>query len=108
MAYTGANFEFWIGEDITMSLTCLQSDGTAFNLTGYTAAGVLKINPSSAVALNLVPTIPTPANGVVLVSVNTAAVAAGVYGWDVQIKLGANAPIVIGYGTAKLRKKNTP
>jgi hypothetical protein len=108
MAYTGANFEFWIGEDITMSLTCLQSDGTAFNLTGYTADGVLKINPSSAVALDLVPTIPTPANGVVLVSVNTAAVPAGVYGWDVQIKLGANAPIVIGYGTAKLRKKNTP
>ena len=108
MAYTGANFEFWIGEDITMSLTCLQSDGTAFNLTGYTAAGVLKINPSSAVALNLSPTIPTPANGVVLVSVNTTGVAAGVYGWDVQITAGANAPIVIGYGTAKLRKKNTP
>jgi len=108
MAYTGANFEFWIGEDITMSLTCLQSDGTAFDLTGYTADGVLKINPSSAVALDLAPTIPTPANGVVLVSVNTTGVAAGVYGWDVQITEGSNAPIVIGYGTAKLRKKNTP
>jgi len=108
MAYTGADFEFWIGEDISMSLTCLQSDGTPFDLTGYTAAGVIKTNPTAAVALDLAPTIPTPANGVVVVSVNTADVAAGIYGWDIQITEGSNAPIVIGYGTTKLRKKNTP
>jgi hypothetical protein len=108
MAQTGADLDVWIGENISLTLTCKNADGTAFNLTGYTAAGVMRTNPTAAVALDFVPTIPTPANGIVVINVSTTGVAAGPYGWDVQIKQGANAPVVIGYGTVKLRRKNTP
>jgi hypothetical protein len=109
MSIDGANFEIWIGENIAMTLLCTDDENVAQNLTGYTAQGVLKASTrDSTVVLNLSPTIPTPANGTVVINVSTEGLSPGVFGYDVQLSNNSDVPIVIAYGTIKLRRKNTP
>jgi len=109
MSIDGANFEIWIGENIAMTLLCTDDNGDAQDLTGYTAQGVVKESTRDETAiLDLAPTIPTPANGTVVIDVSTDGLDPGVFGYDVQISNGSDVPIVIGYGTVKLRRKNTP
>lgn len=109
MSIDGANFEIWIGENIAMTLLCTDNSNVPQNLTGYTAQGVVKASTrDSTEILDLAPTIPTPANGAVVINVSTQGLSPGVFGYDVQISNGSDVPIVIGYGTIKLRRKNTP
>jgi hypothetical protein len=102
-------YEFFIGTAVSMSLTCKQSDGSVFDLTGYSVQGLVKTSPSAETeTLDLEPTIPTPANGVVSINVDSSSVPAGVYGFDVQVTEDGEVPIVIASGKMKFKKKNTP
>mgnify|MGYP007083439191 FL=1 len=101
------NIDAFSGETLSLSFTCKDSDGDPVNLTGYTARASVRTTPTAtAVALNLSPTIPTPANGIVLVNVSdeaTAAIAAGIYYWDLVLDTPAGSVIYIAGGTIKFR-----
>ena len=102
-------YEFFIGTAVSMTLTCKESDGTVFDLTGYSVQGLVKTSPSAlTTTLDLAPTIPTPANGVVSINASSAGITAGIYQFDVQVKATGSLPIVIASGTIKFKKKNTP
>jgi hypothetical protein len=101
----GTNFDTHAGETFTASFTCLDSAGAAVNLTGYTARAQVRTTPtSSTVLLNLAPTIPTPANGIIRINVATTGITAGIYYWDLVLDLPSSAgTIFITGGTIKFR-----
>jgi len=101
----GTNFDTHAGETFSASFTCLDSAGVAVNLTGYTARAQVRSTPTStAILLNLAPTIPTPANGIIVINVATAGIAAGIYYWDLVLDLPSSAgTIFITGGTFKFR-----
>jgi hypothetical protein len=97
-----------IGTAFALSLACLDENRDAVDLTGYTAYGSMKTSATSdTVTLDLAPTIPTPANGIVVVNASTVGLTAGQYVFDVLIKTGSNLPIKIGWGIIKLKRKVT-
>ena len=101
-------YEIFIGTALTMSLTALDENRLPFDLTGYTATGSVKTSATvEAVSLDLAPTIPTPASGVVLIDVDTSGMAAGQYVFDVQITASGELPIVITSGIFKFKRKAT-
>lgn len=98
-------YEFFIGTAVSMTLTAKQSDGTPENLTGYTATGWVRTSPSAVVdTLDLAPTIPTPANGIVSINVDSSDVPAGIYAFRVLITDEPALPIVLASGTMKFKK----
>jgi hypothetical protein len=97
----GANIEYYIGEVITLRLTCLEDDGTPSDLSGYTAGGWVKQSPRDETdVIDLDPTIDA---NVVEVDAPSAGVLAGNYTWRVFLLNGDDEPIVIGNGNLKLR-----
>ena len=75
------------GETLSLSFACEDAAGDAFNLSGYTARSLVK-SQSGSLTLDLSPTIPTPANGIIEVEVDadlTAAVSPGAYVWDMVL-----------------------
>lgn len=105
MAMAGTNFNVYSGETFSASFTCLDDAGDAVNLTGYAARAQVRTTPTATtVTLNLAPTIPTPANGVILINVETLGIAAGIYYWDLVLDTpGAADTIFITGGTIKFR-----
>ena len=101
----GTNFDTHAGETFTASFTCLDNAGDPVNLTGYAArAQVRATSTSSTVLLNLAPTIPTPANGIISINVATTGISAGIYYWDLVLDLPSSAgTIFITGGTIKFR-----
>lgn len=101
----GTNFDTYSGETFSASLTCLDDLGDPFDLTGYTARAQVRLSPTSeTVALDLAPTIPTPANGVILIEVETADVDPGIYYWDLVLDTPEDTIWQITGGTIKFRK----
>ena len=104
----GTNLDAYSGETLSLSFTCKDQAGAAFNLTGYSARA--KVRPtvaSSSVTIDLAPAIPTPANGIILVSKTdeqTAAVAPGTYYWDLVLDTPTGGVIFIAGGTIKFRQ----
>lgn len=104
----GTNLNFYSGETLSMSLTCKDSAGAVFPLTGYSARAQVRASAtSSTVVLDLSPTIPTPANGIVVISKTdeqTAIVTPGTYYWDLVLDTPTGGVIFIAGGTMKFRK----
>lgn len=76
----------YIGDVLSFSYTAKDSNGDPSDLTGYTAIGEVKLSDrSEEVVLDLAPTIPTPANGVILVNQKTNDLEAGQYVMDVRL-----------------------
>jgi len=77
------------GSTFTATFTCKDSAGSVVNLTGHTARAMLRPEVSSAtLTLNMAPTIPTPANGVISITITdevTATIDAGLYYWDLVL-----------------------
>ena len=107
-AMAGTNLNAYSGETLTLSFSCKDEAGDAFNLTGYSARAKVRATiASSTVVLDLAPTIPTPANGIIAVSKTdeqTAAVAPGVYQWDLVLDTPTGGVIYIAGGTIKFRQ----
>jgi hypothetical protein len=81
----------YIGDALSFSYTAKDADGDPSNLTGYTAIGAVKVSDRSEdVVLNLAPTIPTPANGIILINQETNDIEAGQYVMDVRLVLDAD------------------
>ena len=104
----GTNLDFHSGETLSMSLSCKDENGAAFPLTGYSARGQIRSSvTSSTVVLDLSPTIPTPANGVITINKTdeqTLAISPGTYYWDIVLDTPTGSVIFITGGTVKIRK----
>ena len=96
------------GATLSLSFTCKDEDGAAVNLTGYTArAEVRPTISSSTITLNLSPTIPTPANGIISVSIAdevTALIEPGAYVWGLVLETDAGGVIPIESGPIVFRQ----
>lgn len=104
----GTNLNAYSGETLSLSFTCKDEAGDAFNLTGYSArAKVRQTVSSSDVTLDLTPAIPVPADGIIVINKTdeqTAAVAPGTYYWDLVLDTPTNGVIFIAGGTIKFRQ----
>lgn len=98
-AYSGATF--------ALSLSCQDDAATAFDLTGYTARGSVRQSLTSAtVTLDLSPTIPSPATGVIEINIadeTTAAIDPGNYVWDVVLDEPGGGVVYLVGGSLILR-----
>ena len=96
------------GATLSLSFTCKDEDGDPVNLTGYTArAEVRPTISSSTITLNLAPTIPTPANGIISVSIAdevTALIEPGAYVWGLVLVTPAGGVIPIESGPIVFRQ----
>lgn len=100
-------YDIDIGTAFSMSLVCLDENRDPVDLTGYTTwANMAPLHSSieDDYTLNLDPTIPTPANGTVVINKITTGVAAGQYAFDIWIQASGGTPIKIGFGTVKMKK----
>jgi len=101
----GTNFDIHAGETFTASFTCKDDAGAVVDLTGYTPRSVVRPTPTSTTeTLDLAPTIPTPANGIISVSVDTTSVDPGIYYWDIVLDAPSTDVIFLAGGTFKFRK----
>ena len=96
------------GATLSLSFTCKDENGAAVNLTGYTArAEVRPTISSSTITLNLAPTIPTPANGIISVVIAdeaTASIEPGAYVWGLVLVTPAGGVIPIESGPIVFRQ----
>lgn len=103
-AMAGTNFDIHAGETFAASFTCLDSAGDPVNLTGFTPRAQVRLTAiATSVVLNLAPTIPTPANGVIVINVATTGISAGIYYWDLVLDTPATETIFVTGGTIKFR-----
>ena len=102
-AYAGATF--------SLSLTCQDDAGDPVDLTGYTARGSVREKATSTTeTLDLAPTIPTPSNGVILISVadeTTAAITAGRYVFDIVLDTPTGDVVRVFGGTLLFKNQVT-
>jgi hypothetical protein len=100
----GTNFDIHAGETFTASFTCKDDAGAVVDLTGYTARSVVRPTPTSTTeTLDLAPTIPTPANGIVTIDVETVGIDPGIYYWDIVLDAPNADVIYLSGGTFKFR-----
>jgi hypothetical protein len=96
------------GATLSLSFTAKDEDGDPVDLTGYTArAEVRPTISSSTLTLNLSPTIPTPANGVISISIAdevTALIEPGAYVWGLVLVTPAGGVIPIESGPLVFRQ----
>jgi hypothetical protein len=96
------------GATLSLSFTAKDEDGDPVDLTGYTArAEVRPTISSSTLTLNLAPTIPTPANGVISISIAdevTALIDPGAYVWGLVLVTPAGGVIPIESGPIVFRQ----
>lgn len=96
------------GATLNLSFTCKDENGDPVDLTGYSARAEVRPTISSdTVTLDLAPTIPTPANGVILVSIAdevTATIEPGSYVWGLVLVTPAGGVIPIESGPILFRQ----
>ena len=96
------------GATLTLSFTCKDENGDPVDLTGFSArAEVRETISSETVVLDLAPTIPTPANGIILVEVAdtvTATIPAGAYVWGLVLVTDEDKVIPIESGPIIFRQ----
>jgi len=106
-----AKLTAYAGSTFSLSLTCQDDAGDAVDLTGYSARGTVRESPTiGTVTLDLSPTIPTPADGVVSISVAdeiTAGITAGRYVFDVVLDTPAGDVVRILGGTILFKNQVT-
>tara|TARA_R110000822_G_scaffold4466_2_gene19187 strand:- start:769 stop:1095 length:327 start_codon:yes stop_codon:yes gene_type:complete len=100
----GTNFDIHAGETFSASFACLDVAGSPVDLTGYTARAQVRWTPTAtAEILDLAPAIPTPANGIISVSVDTTGIDPGIYYWDIVLDTPDTEVIFLSGGTFKFR-----
>ena len=103
-AYSGATF--------SATFSCKDASGAVVNLTGHSARAMLRPSVSSdTLTLNMAPTIPTPANGIVRITIadeTTATIDAGTYHFDVLLDKAADGSVIhLADGTIEFRQQVT-
>ena len=96
------------GATLSLSFTCKDENGAAVNLTGYAARAEVRPTISSeTLTLDMAPTIPTPANGIISVSIAdevTAMIEPGAYVWGLVLETPAGGVIPIESGPIVFRQ----
>jgi hypothetical protein len=99
------------GSTFSASFTCKDDDGDVVDLTGYTARSELRPSVSSStLTLNMAPTIPTPTDGIVVITVTdetTAGLTAGTYFFDVVLDVPDGSVLHLSAGTIVFREQVT-
>lgn len=99
------------GETLALSFALTDEDGVAINLTGATAAMALRTSlTASSVALSCTPylSIPTPANGVIVLSAPTDSLTVGRYVYDLKVTDSQSVVKVYLAGTIDVTQGVTP
>jgi hypothetical protein len=94
------DIEIYQGDDYVVTVTVKKSDGTAFDLTGYTGKAQIRRTPadSGPIVAEFGTAIQLP-NLVVLTLTNVQTLPlTGTFFWDVQIKSGAGAITTLAKG----------
>lgn len=76
------------GSDFTATVTVTDEEGTAVNLTDYTARGMMRKSPSTSTYHSFTVTVSDAASGEITLVMNnttTTAITAGRYLYDVEI-----------------------
>lgn len=102
----------WKGATFSASFTCKDSAGAVVNLTGYSARSHLRPSVSSStLTLDMAPTIPTPANGIVSITItdeNTDDIEAGTYYFDVLLDKASDGSVLhLADGTIQFKEQVT-
>lgn len=96
------------GATLSLSFTCKDEEGDPVDLTGFTARAEVRPTISSdTLTLDLAPTIPTPANGIISVSIAdtvTADIEPGAYVWGLVLETPAGGVIPIESGPIIFRQ----
>ena len=100
------------GSTYSKSITVYENDGTTIqNLTGYTAASQLRKNYTSTAYTTILATIQTPPTGGIIVisltAVQTAALKAGRYVYDLQITAADSTVTRVIEGVITIRPEVT-
>lgn len=100
------------GSTFTATFTCKDSSGSVINLTGHSARAMLRPSVSSdTLTLNMAPTIPTPSNGVINITIadeTTATIEAGLYYWDLVLDKAADGTVQhLVSGTLNIKQQVT-
>jgi len=103
-AYSGATF--------SATFTCKDAAGDVVDLTGYTARAMLRPSVASdTLTLNMAPTIPSPTNGVVSITIadeTTATIDAATYHFDVLLDKASDGSVThLADGTIVVREQVT-
>lgn len=87
------DIEITRGEKFYLQLICKDGLGAIINLTGYTAVVEMRPETESPNVYDLEPTIATPANGIILIDLDSDATftkfAVGRYTWAALLKVTA-------------------
>jgi hypothetical protein len=96
------------GGTLSLSFTCKDNEGDPVDLTGYSARAEVRPTISSEeVTLDLAPTIPTPANGVISINIPdevTATIEPGSYVWGLVLVTPTGGVIPIESGPIIFRQ----
>lgn len=96
------------GATLSLSFTCKDEEGDPVDLTGYTARAEVRPTVSSeTLTLDLAPTIPTPANGVISVEIDdatTTTIEPGAYVWGLVLETPSGGVIPIESGPIIFRQ----
>jgi hypothetical protein len=93
------------------TITFTNPDGTPVNLTSFTAAAAIKQNQTGAVLATFTISIPTPANGIALMSMpeaSTVALTPGAYVWDFKLTNGSGLVSRPLWGNVTVTRYVTP
>lgn len=97
------------GVTLSFSLTAKDENRDPVDLTGYTAYGTVRpYAGSETVTLDLAPTIPTPTDGVIEISIsaaNTANVTPDSYVWEVVVDTPTGDSIKLADGPMIFRHR---
>ena len=96
------------GATLSLSFTCKDDAGDPVDLTGFSARAEVRPTVSSdTLTLDLAPTIPTPANGIIVVDIAdevTALIEPGSYVWGLVLETDAGGVIPIESGPIVFRQ----
>lgn len=96
------------GATLSLSFTCKDEAGDPVDLTGFSARAEVRPTVSSeTLTLDLAPTIPTPANGIIVVDIAdevTALIEPGAYVWGLVLETPAGGVIPIESGPIVFRQ----
>ena len=82
------------GADYSTTVTVTDSTGSALDLTGYTAAGMVRRTYKSSTKIDFTTSIPDPSSGEIKIqldSATTTAMKAGRYVYDIEITSSGGA-----------------
>ena len=101
-----ADLDIYQGDDYEATVTVSNEDGSAADLTGYTAQAQIKgdiADIPTSLTVNIGTSISSPIISLLMPSVITQAIPHGTFAWDLQIKDSSGVITTLLAGYAKVQ-----